>query len=147
MKLNLGKLLVVAVALVSTAAWAGPMSLWLGQTKFISYNGRFTKATVSNPSVVAVETLKGGAEVRAKVAGVSRVSLRSRDGEKFEFDVHVTPRGAEVYSTNRAEPEHGEFSLSTAPAVSRSSAVASKAFKSKLRTAKRVAGKASGPRA
>lgn len=136
MKLNLGKLLVVAVALVSTSAWAGPMSLWLGQTKFIMYTGRFTKVTVSNPSVVTVQAMKGGAEVRAKDPGVSKVSLRTRGGEKFEFDVHVTPRGAEVYSTNRAESEHYDFTLSSAPRASRSSAVASKSFKSKLRTAR-----------
>lgn len=136
MKLNLGKLLVVAVAVVSTSAWAGPMSLWLGQTKFIMYNGRFTKVTVSNPSVVMVQAMKGGAEVRAKDPGVSKVSLKTRDGEKFEFDVHVTPRGAEVYSTNRAEPEHYDFTLSSAPKMSRSSVVASKSFKNTLRTAR-----------
>jgi Flp pilus assembly secretin CpaC len=136
MKRNLGKLLVVAVAVVSTTAWAGPMSLWLGQTKFIMYNGRFTKVTVSNPSVVAVQAMRGGAEVRAKDPGVSKVSLRTRDGEKFNFDVHVTPRGAEVYSTNRAEPEHYDFTLSSAPKMNRTSAVASKSFKSKLRNAR-----------
>jgi hypothetical protein len=146
MKLKLGQIAVLAAAAVSTAAWAGPMALWVGQTKFIGYTAGFKKATVANPSVVSVQTFKGGAEVRAKQMGVSRVALRARSGEIFEFDIHVTPRGAEVYSVDRAESEHYEFSLSTAPTVSKSSAVASKASKSKLRTAKRSV-KAVRPRA
>ncbi|MFL5346443.1 MAG: hypothetical protein ACJ8AT_16780 [Hyalangium sp.] len=148
---NAGKLLIVAVALFSTASWAGPLALWVGQTTFLGFPGRGSQVEVSDASVISVATSKSGAEIRALHPGTSRVTLRLRDGETHEFVVHVTPSGAEVYSTSRAELEHSGFSLSPAPVVSkRGTAQARKSEQGKagkeLRTAERDA-KASRPRA
>lgn len=132
-----GKWMVVVALVGSTAAWARPMSLSVGETKFLGYSGKFTKVRVSNPAVVSVHMEKGSAEFRGRVAGVSRVRLWTRSGERFAFDVHVT-RGAEVYSLDRSEPEHGEFSLSTAAAPRKKAEVARKAARAaaKLRAAR-----------
>jgi hypothetical protein len=149
---NAGKLLIVAVALVSTSAWAGPLALWIGQTTFLGFPGRASQVEVSDPSVIAVQTSRNGAEIRAIRPGVSQVTLRLRDGETYEFAVHVTPRGAEVYSTARSEGEHSGFSLATASTASKSSAQARQARTDKAekeetpRTAKRAV-KVSRPRA
>jgi hypothetical protein len=134
---NAGKLMIVAVALFSTAAWAGPLALWVGQTTFLGFPGKKSQVDVSDTSVVEVQLSKTGAEIRAKRPGVSRVTLRLRDGEKHEFNVHVTPSGAEVYSVSRTEPEHSGFTLSPAPVVSKSSTVlAQKAGKGKAQRAR-----------
>ncbi|MBN1209654.1 MAG: pilus assembly protein N-terminal domain-containing protein [Myxococcaceae bacterium] len=108
---NAGKLLIVAMALVSSSAWAGPLALWVGQTTFLGFPGRHSQVEVSNPWVVEVKTTKTGAELHGLYPGVTKVTLRLRGGETYEFDVHVTPSGAEVYSTSRAESEHSGFSL------------------------------------
>ncbi|WP_224373016.1 pilus assembly protein N-terminal domain-containing protein [Hyalangium versicolor] len=147
---NAGKLMMVAVALFSTASWAGPLALWVGQTSFLGFPGKGCQVTVSNESVIEVVTSKSGAEIRAKHPGTSQVTLKLRDGDTHQFTVHVTPSGAEVYSTSRAESEHSGFSLSPAPAASKSgTAQANKADQgkaSKTRTAERDA-KADRPRA
>jgi hypothetical protein len=149
---NAGKLMIVAVALFSTASWAGPLALWVGQTTFLGFPGRGSQVEVSDTSVIEVQTTKTGAEIRAKRPGVSRVTLRLRDGEKHEFAVHVTPSGAEVYSTARNESEHSGFSLSPAPVVSKSRAAHAqkpeqgKAGKDTVQTAERDM-KAPRPRA
>jgi hypothetical protein len=141
---NAGKLMIVAVALFSTASWAAPLALWVGQTTFLGFPGRGSQVEISDTSVVEVQTSKSGAEIRAKRPGVSRVTLRLRDGEKHEFAVHVTPSGAEVYSVSRTEPEHSGFTLSPAPVASKSgTAQAQKSGKGKVgknavRTAERV---------
>lgn len=109
-------LLILTVVLVSGSAWAGPMSLALGETKFLVFMARSAKVELSDASVVAVKTSRSGVELRALRAGVSEVTLRLNGGETYEFAVHVTPSGAHLYSTNRAEPEHSDFSLTPAPA-------------------------------
>lgn len=130
--LNARKLMLVAVALFSTASWAAPLSLWVGQTSFLGFPSRGSKVEVSNDAVIEVQITKSGLEIRAKQPGVSQVSLKLRDGEKHEFAVHVTPSGAEVYVVNRTESEHAAFSLAPAPVVKKSSpAVAEKAEKGK----------------
>jgi hypothetical protein len=129
---NTRKLMIVAVALFSTASWAAPLSLWVGQTSFLGFPSRGSKVEVSNDAVISVEITKSGMEIRAKQPGVSQVSLKLRDGEKHEFAVHVTPSGAEVYTVNRTESEHAAFSLSPAPVVKKSNAAqAQKAEKAK----------------
>ncbi len=131
--LNTRKLMIVAVALFSTASWAAPLSLWVGQTSFLGFPSRGSKVQISNDAVVDVQITKDGLEIRAKQPGVSQVSLKLRDGEKREFAVHVTPSGAEVYVVNRTESEHAAFSLAPAPVVKKKSspAVAEKAEKGK----------------
>jgi hypothetical protein len=118
---NAGWLVLVAVALASSSAWAGPLSLWIGETKFLGFQSRSAKVTISDPSVIEVETSRSGAEIRAKRPGVSHVTLKLHGGETYEFAVHVTPKGAEVYSTDRAESEHAGFSVSAAPKVGKAS--------------------------
>jgi Flp pilus assembly secretin CpaC len=111
MAFKLGKWVVVAVAvLASTAASAAPLALWVGQTEMLGTQRKIKTITVSNPEVVSVEKQKSGAELRAKAPGVSHVEMRTTDGYVFEFEVHVTA-GAEVYSTNRKESEHADFTL------------------------------------
>lgn len=138
---NAGKLMIVAVALFSSASWAAPLALWVGQTSFFSFPGKGSRVEVSNPAAIEVVLSKSGAEIHAKQPGVSQVTLRLRDGETHEFTVHVTPSGAEVYSVARNESEHAGFSLS-APARK---AEPSKSGK-ELRTAERDA-KAGRPNA
>jgi hypothetical protein len=129
---NARKLMIVAVALFSTASWAAPLALWVGQTSFLGFPSKGAKVQVSNDAVVDVQITKSGMEIHAKQPGVSQVSLKLRDGEKHEFAVHVTPSGAEVYTVNRTESEHAAFSLSPSPVVKKSSpAVAEKAAKGK----------------
>jgi hypothetical protein len=143
---NAGMLLIVTMLLVSTGAWAGPLSLALGETKFFGFSARSTKVELSDDSVVSVRTSRSGVELQAKRPGVSHVTLRLRGGETYEFDVHVTPRGAEVYSTNRAEPEHSEFILTPAPVKTKSRPQVSKAQKDEPRPTPKKA-KAASPRA
>jgi hypothetical protein len=143
---NAGTLLIVAMVLVSGTAWAGPLSLAQGETKFLGFSARSSKVELSDASVLAVRTSSSGVELRARHPGVSRVTLRLRDGETYEFTVHVTPNGAEVYSTNRAEPEHSEFSLTPAPARTKSRAQAAQSQKDAPRTAQKT-GKAARPQA
>jgi hypothetical protein len=112
---NAATLLILTVVLVSGTAWAGPMSLALGETKFLVFMARSAKVELTDASVVAVKTSRSGVELRALRAGVSQVTLRLNGGETYEFAVHVTPSGAHLYSTNRAEPEHSDFSLTPAP--------------------------------
>lgn len=100
----------VAAVLVSSVASGAPLSLWMGQSELLGTQRKIAKITVSDPSVVTVVKQKSGAELRATAPGVSHVEMRTTDGFVFEFDVHVT-RGAEVYSVNRAEPEHAGFTL------------------------------------
>jgi Pilus formation protein N terminal region len=129
---NAGKLMIVAVALFSTASWAAPLALWVGQTSFLGFPSRGAKVEVSNDAVVEVQITKSGMEIIAKQPGVSQVSLKLRDGEAHTFAVHVTPSGAEVYTVNRTESEHAAFSLSPSPVVKKSiPAVAEKAAKGK----------------
>jgi len=146
---NAGKLMIVAVALFATASGAAPLALWVGQTTFLGVPGKGSKVELSDASVVEVQTSRSGVELRARRPGVSRVTLRLRDGETHEFTVHVTPSGAEVYTVSRTEGEHSGFSLTPAPAVSKSGtaqAQKAKAGKSALRTAERDV-KAVRPRA
>jgi hypothetical protein len=120
---NAGKLVLVAVALVSSSAWAGPLALWIGETKFLGFQSRSAaKVELSDPSVIEVQTSRSGAEIRAKRPGVSHVKLLLPGGETYEFAVHVTPQGTEVYSTDRSESEHSGFSLSAAPKARKASA-------------------------
>jgi hypothetical protein len=129
---NARKLMIVAVALFSTASWAAPLALWVGQTSFLGFPSRGAKVEVSNDAVVDVQITQSGLEIHAKQPGVSQVSLKLRDGEKHEFAVHVTPSGAEVYTVNRTESEHAAFSLAPSPVVKKSSpAVAEKTGKGK----------------
>jgi hypothetical protein len=93
-----------------------------------------------------VRTSKSGVELSAKNPGVTHVTLRLRGGETYEFTVHVTPSGAHLYSTNRAEPEHSEFSLTRAPAPAKRRAQVAQSQKDTPRTAQK-AGKAANPRA
>ena len=112
-----GKLMIVAVALFATASGAAPLALWVGQTTFLGFPSKGSKVELSNASVVEVQTVKNGVEIRAKHPGVSQVTLRLRGGETHTFAVHVTPSGAEVYTVSRTESEHSGFSLSPAPAA------------------------------
>lgn len=121
---NASRWVLVAVALVSSAAWAGPLSLWMGETTFLGFQSRSARAEVSDPSVIEVQTSRSGAEIRAKRPGVSRVTLKLHGGTTHEFVVHVTPKGAEVYSTDRAESEHAGFSVPAASKASKGSAKA-----------------------
>lgn len=146
---NAGKLMMVVVALFSTASWAAPLALWVGQSSFLGFPGKGSRVEVSDTSVIEVVTSKSGAEIRAKHPGMSQVTLRLRDGETHEFTVHVTSSGSEVYSVSRAEPEHSGFSLSsTPPARTSGTAQARKASQGgkELRTAERDA-KTGRPRA
>jgi len=111
------KLMLVAVALFSTASWAAPLALWVGQTSFLGFPSRGAKVEVSNDAVVGVQITKSGMEITARQPGVSQVSLKLRDGEAHTFAVHVTPSGAEVYTVNRTESEHAAFSLTPSPVV------------------------------
>jgi hypothetical protein len=108
---NAVTLLIVAMVLVSGSAWAAPLSLAIGETTFLGFPARSSKVELSDASVITVRTSRSGVELRARQPGVTRVTLRLRDGDTYEFTVHVTPNGAQVYSTNRAEPEHADFSL------------------------------------
>lgn len=129
---NARKLMLVAVALFSTASWAAPLALWVGQTSFLGFPSRGAKVEVSNDAVIDVQITQSGMEITAKQPGVSQVSLKLRDGEAHTFAVHVTPSGAEVYTVNRTESEHAAFSLSPSPVVKKSRpAVAEKAQKGK----------------
>lgn len=130
---NARKLMIVAVALFSTASWAAPLALWVGQTSFLGFPSRGAKVQVSNDAVVDVQLTKSGMEIHAKQPGVTQVSLKLRDGETHEFAVHVTPSGAEVYTVNRTESEHAAFSLEPSPVVKKKSSpqVAEKAGKGK----------------
>jgi hypothetical protein len=53
------------------------------------------------------------------------VKISCKDGSVYAFRIHVT-RGAEVYSTNRNEPEHYTWSPSSEPLASRSTPPAKK---------------------
>jgi len=138
---NAGTLLIVAMVLVSGASWAGPLSLALGETKFLGFTARSSKVELSDASVVTVKTIRGGVELRGQRAGVSQVTLRLHGGESYEFTVHVTPSGAHVYSANRAEPEHSDFSLTptSAPAKARAQPAPAPVSKDASRTAQKKA--------
>lgn len=149
---NAGKLMIAVVALFATASGAAPLALWVGQTTFLGFPGQGSRVEVGDASVVEVQPLKNGVELRARHPGVTQVTLRLRGGETHTFAVHVTPSGAEVYTVSRTEGEHSGFSLSPAPGASpRRTAQApqlekAKASKGALRTAERAV-KASRPRA
>jgi hypothetical protein len=127
---NAGTLLIVAMVLVSTGAWAGPLSLAMGETTFLGFTARSSKVQLSDESVVAVKTSRSGIELSAKRPGVTQVTLLLPQGQKYEFSVHVTPKGAHLYSTNRAEPEHSDFTFSPPAPKAKSQGYASKARKS-----------------
>lgn len=119
--------MVAAFALVSASAWAGPMSLWVGQKQTLYIFSKISKIEISNPTVLRTSRVPGvGLDLRAVAAGVSDVKISCKDGSVYTFRVHATP-GAEVYSTNRNEPEHYTWSLSSAPQASRSKAAPSAA--------------------
>jgi len=112
MRRTVSKLAVaMAAMLAATSASAAPLALWMGQTEMVGLQRKIAKITVSDPEVLSVNKLKAGAELRALSPGKCHVEMKTKDGYFFEFDVHVTPRGAEVYSVNRAEGEHDGFTL------------------------------------
>jgi len=112
MRCAMNRLAVAMAAVVAaTSASAAPLALWIGQTEMVGIQRKITSITVSAPDVLAVSKLKAGAELRAVSSGKCHVEMKTKDGYFFEFDVHVTPRGAEVYSVNRAEGEHDGFAL------------------------------------
>jgi hypothetical protein len=129
-----------AAVLASASASAGPLSLWVGQKQTLFIFSKISKIEVSNPEVVrATRVPRVGMDLKAVAPGVSDVTIRCKDGSVYSFRVHST-RGAEVYSTNRNEPEHYQWSLSSTPLASRSSsapatAVAARAKKSAKRDA------------
>lgn len=127
--------MVVAAALVASAsASAGPLALWVGQKQTLYVFSKISKIEISNPAVIRASRVPSvGMDLRAVAPGVSDVTIRCTDGSVYAFQVHST-RGAEVYSTNRNEPEHYQWSLSSAPLASSSTpapatAVAAKAAK------------------
>jgi len=126
--------MVAAAVMVSASAWAGPMSLWVGQRQTLYIFSRISKIEISNPAVLRASTVPSvGLNLRAVAAGVSEIKISCKDGSTYAFQVHATP-GAEVYSVNRNEPEHYTWSLSSAPLAQRSeatpaAAVAAKAAK------------------
>jgi Flp pilus assembly secretin CpaC len=127
MFLELGKWVVALAVLLASTAAAAPLSLWVGQTEMLGTTRKIKTITVSNPEVVKVEKQKAGAELRAIAPGVSHVEMRTTDGYVFEFEVHVTAPGAEVYSTNRKESEHADFVLEGTKAPEKPKAQAPKA--------------------
>jgi hypothetical protein len=111
--------MVAAVAvMVSASAWAGPLSLWVGQKQTLFIFSRISSIEISNPEAIRASRVPSvGMDLRAVAPGVSDVTIKCKDGSVYAFQVHVT-RGAEVYSTNRNEPEHYQWSLSSVPMAS-----------------------------
>jgi len=134
-------MVVAAAVLVSASASAGPLALWVGQKQTLFIFSKISKIEISNPAVIRASRVPSvGLDLRAVAPGVSDVTIRCKDGSVYAFQVHST-RGAEVYSTNRNEPEHYQWSLSSSPLASNSTpapatAVAAKAAK---KSAKRAA--------
>jgi hypothetical protein len=134
-------MIAAAAVLVSASASAGPLALWVGQKQTLYIFSKISKIEISNPAVIRASRVPSvGMDLRAVAPGVSDVTIRCSDGSVYAFQVHST-RGAEVYSTNRNEPEHYQWSLSSAPLASRAApapatAVAAKAAK---KSAKREA--------
>jgi len=111
-------MVVVAAVLVSASASAGPLALWVGQKQTLFIFPKISKIEISNPAAVTATRVPSvGMDLKAVAPGVSDVTIRCKDGSVYAFQVHVT-RGAEVYSTNRNEPEHYQFSLSSEPMAS-----------------------------
>src|SRR5687767_12395629 len=107
------RLIALAAFLVSGSAWAGPLSLWMGHKQTLFITQKVSRLEVTNPAVAEVKKVKGvGLEVAARAPGVTEIRITCADGSFYEFKVHVT-RGAEVYSVNRNEPEHYQWSLSS----------------------------------
>ncbi|HYV45782.1 MAG TPA: hypothetical protein VFA20_13030 [Myxococcaceae bacterium] len=136
-------MVVAAAVLVSASASAGPLALWVGQKQTLYIFSKISKIEISNPAAVSASKVPSvGMDLKATAPGVSDVTIKCKDGSVYAFRVHVT-RGAEVYSTNRNEPEHYQWSLSSNPLASSSTpaaapatAVAAKASK---KSAKREA--------
>ena len=122
---HIARWMVAAAVMVSASAWAGPMSLWVGKKQTLFIFQKISKVEISNPAVVRISRVPSvGLDLRAVAPGVSDVKIICRDGSTYEFRVHAT-NGAEVYSTDRSEPEHYQWSLSSAPRREPSRAVAS----------------------
>lgn len=121
------RLIALSAFVVGGSASAGPLSLWMGHKQTLFITQKVTRLEVSNPAVAQVAKVKGvGLEVAARSAGVTDIRITCSDGSFYSFKVHVTA-GAEVYSVNRNEPEHYQWSLSSseqpkpAPKVARKS--------------------------
>lgn len=115
---HIARWMVAAAVMVSATAWAGPMSLWVGQTQTLYIFQKISKIEVSNPAAVkATRIPKVGLDLRAVAPGTSDVKIRCTDGSTYSFRIHST-NGAEVYSTNRNEPEHYQWSISSEPLAS-----------------------------
>lgn len=129
---RIARWMVAAAVMVSATAWAGPMSLWVGQTQTLFIFQKISKVEVSNPAVVkATRVPKVGLDLRAVAAGVADVKISCKDGSVYQFRIHAT-HGAEVYSTDRNEPEHYQWTTSSEqpPPSSKPVAAAPKARKS-----------------
>lgn len=110
---RIARWMVLASLAVSASAWAGPLSMWVGQTQTLFIFQKISKVEVSNPAVLkATRVPKMGLDLRAIAPGVSDVKIVCKDGSTYAFRVHST-NGAEVYSTNRNEPEHYQWNLSS----------------------------------
>jgi Flp pilus assembly secretin CpaC len=130
---RIARWMVAAAVMVSATAWAGPMSLWVGQTQTLYLFQKISKIEVSNPAVVkATRIPKVGLDLRAVAAGTSDVKIRCSDGTVYNFRIHST-HGAEVYSTNRNEPEHYQWSASSEPLAARSTSSAAVATAARTR--------------
>jgi Flp pilus assembly secretin CpaC len=129
---RIARWIVLSALVVGANAWAGPMSLWVGQKQTLYVFQKISKIEVSNPAVVkATRVPSVGLNLTAMAPGVTDVKIRCSDGTFYELRIHST-NGAEVYSTNRNEPEHYQWSLSSSE--SKPQAAAAKARKSTKRT-------------
>ncbi|HVE85145.1 MAG TPA: hypothetical protein VND93_19975 [Myxococcales bacterium] len=120
---------------MSASAWAGPLSLWVGQKQTLYIFQRISKIEISNQDVLKSSRVPGvGLSLKAVGTGVADVKISCTDGTSYAFRVHAT-NGAEVYSTNRSEPEHYQWSLSSTPKAKEKVAAAD----AKAKKAKRLA--------
>lgn len=108
-------MLAAAALMAGASASAGPLALWVGQKQTLFIVAPIEKVEISDGSVIRTSPVpKVGLDLRAVAPGVSDVKITCKGGETYSFRVHST-RGAEVYSTDRSEPEHYQWSLTSAP--------------------------------
>jgi Flp pilus assembly secretin CpaC len=95
------RLLSLALTLLSFAAFAGPLSLRLGEIKKITVSRKITKVVVSDPEVLDAKLQGNVLQLRGKISGISEVTVWTTANEQIGLDVHVTPSG--IYALSRAD--------------------------------------------
>jgi Flp pilus assembly secretin CpaC len=119
---------ILALALLSSPAFADAFSVEVGQTKVMGVSRRVVGITVADPSVVEVRRLHGGGGVtlEGKELGKTEIALRTVDGNDVSFMLYVTSAGARVYQTGRPAPGHKAVSPAAAETEVQNPDVASK---------------------